>query len=540
MKRRLSVFIAIMMMLFALMGFLCGCENIGIAAPKSPDTTDSDSPNGDENGDNNNDTNTDTVYYIKVSHGTDSVHVMQKQSDGVYTYKITLSVGDTVSFYDSANNAYLSYNDAEFNGTITVAGEYTFTLSVSSGIIYVTKPQAQPNPNPNPNPNPDKPFASAVPTGTKTTVYYTNSEKWTNVYAYVWNYKTQAKKAAWPGENLTSFGTSGYGEKQYKIDVDYSVYDRIIFNDGAASNPKQTKDLVVSAATSGYFGKDGTFTMGTENYGKVTYTTLTDNTNLSYIPTRKKKISIYTPPNYTTSKKYGVLYVFDGQNLFEAADGAENETNGAENRWQVDVAVTNLVKNGGNGLIIVGIDNASKQRDQELTMSLTFGSQTSLGGANYGDFKDGKLDELGNFIKQTVMPYIENNYSVDTSREHTGIAGSSSGGLGAYYLGLRDNDLYGYIGAFSPANGIFTSASWTSFYKSKDFSAGKPKVYVYCGEKDSDLEDMLLPETKKIKSGLTAVGFSSANIIENYVSGARHNEIYWRIAFPEFLSKLAP
>ena len=70
------------------------------------------------------------------------------------------------------------------------------------------------------------------------------------------------------------------------------------------------------------------------------------------------------------------------------------------------------------------------------------------------------------------------------------------------------------------------------------FSNGKPKVYVYCGMNDRDLEDMLLPETKRIKSGLTAVGFSTADITENYVDGGTHSESYWRVAFTEFLGKM--
>ncbi|MDE7107166.1 MAG: starch-binding protein, partial [Clostridiales bacterium] len=367
-------------------------------------------------------------------------------------------------------------------------------------------------------------------------VYYTNSNRWANVYAYCWNYSTDKPKKAWPGEKLTSFATSDYGEKQFKIDVDYSQYDRIIFNDG---NSGKTKDLVISGATSGYYGEDGAFTMGTENYGKVEYFTLTDTKNLTYLSGGKKKISVYTPPNYTSSKKYGVLYMFDGQNLYIAADGSGAEKNGSPERWAVDVAVTNLVQNGNDGVIIVGIDDADGHRDQELTMSLSFGTLTSLGAPQYGDFRNGKLDELGNFVKETVMPWVKSHYSVDASREKTGIAGSSSGGIAAYYLGLRDNDLYGYIGAFSPANGLFQASDWTKFYKGKNgFAAGKPKVYVYCGKNDHDLEDMLLPETKRIKSGLTSCGFSASNITENYVDGGTHNEVYWRIAFLEFLSKM--
>lgn len=333
---------------------------------------------------------------------------------------------------------------------------------------------------------------------------------------------------------MTSFGTSGYNEKQYKIDIDYSQYDRIIFNDG---NNRQTKNLIVSAATSGYYGTDGVFTMGTENYGSVTEKMFTDNKNLSYIGNKSKKVWIYTPPNYTPSKKYGVLYMFDGQNAFGAASGVKE--NG--NSWCVDVAITNLVKNGGDGVIVVAIDNGSggaELRNRELTMSLNFGTLTSL--ANEAGFDRGTLDNLGSFIKETVMPWVNSNYSVDTSREKTGIAGSSSGGIAAYYLGLKDNDLYGYIGAFSPANGLFTNSDWKRFYNGKNgFASGKPKVYLYCGKNDHNLEDMLLPETQRVKGDLTKCGFAAADITENYVDGGTHNEVYWRIAFLEFLGKMA-
>ncbi|MBD5131249.1 MAG: starch-binding protein [Clostridiales bacterium] len=367
---------------------------------------------------------------------------------------------------------------------------------------------------------------------TKTTVYY--NSKWNRVYAYLWNSKTPSSpKKAWPGDLLTANGSNEYGEKQYSVSVDYSVYNRIIFTD---NNGNQTKDLVVSSAVSGYYGTDGVFTEGTDDYGKVTEKTFTDAKNLAYIGNKSKKVWVYTPPNYSPKKKYGVLYMFDGQNAFGAVKDNSNA-------WFVDVAITNLVKNGGDGVIVVGIDNGSggsDQRDQELTMSPSFGTLTELGARKYGYFTNGKLDELGNFIKETVMPWVSKNYSVDSSREKTGIVGSSSGGLGSYYLGLRDNDLYGYIGAFSPANGLFTTSDWTKFYKSKNFgSANKPKIYVYCGKNDHDLEDMLLPETQRIKN-LTSYGFKSADIIENYVDGGTHNETYWRVAFAEFAGKLIP
>ena len=473
-----------------------------------------------------------TVYLQVDGNEPQKMQLSQTTDAQIYTLTLTLSVGNHVSIFDSNDVVYKVYN-TDFDGLVKIDGEYVFTLKITGdgATIFVDAPEpSDSTPDPvepdpiEPDPTPPKPQS------TKVTVYYTNSERWANVYVYMWNYKTNTPKRSWPGEKLTVSGTSAYGEKQYSVEVDYTQYDRIIFNDGGN---RQTKDLAVGRATSGYYGRDGVFTMNATNYGKVQYFTLKDTKNLQYIASNSKKVSVYTPSDYTPSKKYGVLYMFDSQNLYAAADGAQ-ASHDSYGSWAVDVTVTNLVQNGNEGVIIVAIDNTDGHRDSELTMSQAFGQITNL--ADNSSFYNGKLDELGNFMKETLMPYIAKHYSVDTSREKTGIAGSSSGGLAAYYLGLRDNDLYGYIGAFSPANGLFTTQSWLKFYSGKDFSAGRPKIYVYCGTNDNGLEDMLLPATKEITK-LTSYGFAKENIVENYVKGGTHSENYWRIAFVDFLSK---
>ena len=532
MKRRVLLFIAIILIL-STAGCLLGCYT-DIAFPPYVGGVEPDDPNGDPVTppvDPDDDTPVKTVY-INVNGGT-AYTLTEAYGADMYYIEINLTVGDRVTFYDNGGKTYASYN-GEFDGTAKRSGVHSFELRMSgtSGIIYVTQPTVDPEPNPTPNPNPEPDPEPEKPKNTKVKVYYTNSDRWNAVYAYVWNYSTGEYKTEWPGEKLSVVGTSGFNEKQYAIEVDYSLYDRIIFNDNGSN---KTEDLIVGGATSGYYGKDGIFTMGEENYGKVEYFTLKDTVNLSYTSSKSKKFSVYTPRGYTPAKKYGVIYMFDSQNLYAAASGIE-PSHDDYGSWAVDVAVINMVKNGNDGVIIVAIDNTDGYRDSELTMSQSFGTLTSL--ADNDAFRNGKLDQLGDFIKNTLMPWVQSKYSVDPSRAKTGIAGSSSGGLAAYYLGLRDNDLYGYIGAFSPANGLFTSSDWNRFYAKKNFATMRPDIYAYCGQNDKGLEDMLLPAVKQIKN-LTSYGYKAGEITENYLNGASHSENYWRIAFTEFLSKCA-
>lgn len=520
MKKRNVILIIMMCVMVFLSMLTSACStndtsfsSIGESINQSEETNDSSSASSQEE-------SKELKVYLQVA-GNEPLE-MQASQDGetqIFTITVQLDDGAHISIFDSNHVVYNNYN-SEFDGVIKIAGEYVFTLKIvdGKGTIYIDAPEPEPVPDP-------------TPKDTKVMVYYTNSERWSNVYAYMWNYKTDTPKVKWPGTKLAVSGMSGYGEDQYSVEVDYTQYDRIIFNDG---NTNQTKDLVVSSATSGYYGKDGVFTMNASNYGNVKYFTLKDPKNLQYIPNNSKQISVYTPSGYTSSKKYGVLYMFDSQNLYAAADGAHPSSD-SYGSWAVDVTVTSLVQRGEDGVIIVAIDNTDGYRDSELTMSQSFGKLTNL--ADNNSFYNGKLDELGNFMKETLIPFVQNNYSVDTRREHTGIAGSSSGGLAAYYLGLRDNDIYGYIGAFSPANGLFETSAWTRFYESKDFSLGRPKIYVYCGKDDYSLEDMLFPAAKEIVK-LKSYGFSADSIIENYVSKATHSENYWRIAFVEFLGKM--
>ena len=271
--------------------------------------------------------------------------------------------------------------------------------------------------------------------------------------------------------------------------------------------------------------------MNNNNFGKVEYYTLTDEKNLSYKSDKKTKISVYTPPDYDKNENYPLLIMFDGQNLYEKAEGREPHK-GDFGTWAVDIAVSQRRKNG-KAPVIVGIDNSDGYRNQELSLSENFGDFGEL--KVPGSFINGKLESVGLFLTETVLPFVRKRYSVSSNREKTAILGSSLGGLASYYLGLRYNELFGFLGTFSPGIDLFSDKSWKNFYEQKDFSVFRPRIYVYSGFNDGELEDALIKGARKIRK-LVEYGYDENEISERYNEGL-HNETYWRAVFPDFLDK---
>ena len=418
-----------------------------------------------------------------------------------FSIKIPLSNNDNVKICKA--------DDVLFSNKFNEGGNYLF--SVTNGTVTCSL---------------EKRESGTVP------VYYSNSNKWQGkIYAYCWNDATKESNENWPGVECLRVTTNEYGEDIYKYEAD-AKYDRIIFN----NDQYQTKDLALNDASTGFYGDAGVYAYGEDDYGKVYNLTLQDEVNLAYRG-GSKKISIYTPADYSANKKYAVLVMFDAQNIFAGAKDAY-VTESIHGPWAVDVAVTSLMKNRSdfNGVIILGIDDGDSYRNSELTMSLDFGDldpRLANTEEDASGFYIGRLDDLGNFILNTALPYVNANYS--TNGEY-GICGSSSGGLAAYYLGLRNLGFYSYIGAFSPAVGLFVSEAWQAFYESKNFDEQYvlPEIFVYCGSGDNYLEDMLIDGSKSIKTDLVKYGYPAEYIEEYYTSNSEHTELWWRITFSEF------
>ena len=310
----------------------------------------------------------------------------------------------------------------------------------------------------------------------------------------------------------------------FKLTVDTSKYDRIIFNNGT----DQTTDTPVTKASSGFFimgkiGKKyvaGVYPYGQSGEGKVTTVTM------EYTRGYNKKVYIWTPEGYNPAdktKKYSVLYMCDGQNLF----GQAQTLSGYE--WECDETVLSLMQNGGDGVIVVGVDNSNDKRDSELTPDI---GEVSEIAKTYGNYENGTGKVYADFMVEKVVPYVEQNYNCNSIR---GIAGSSSGGIEAFYIGIEHQDMFSYIGALSPAFVLFDENVWMDYLSQKTFNSNSPLIYIYNGKGDM-LEQELFKNACAMPSWLKKCGYNGDKIMWSQDTDATHNEIFWAIYFPEMLS----
>ena len=148
-----------------------------------------------------------------------------------------------------------------------------------------------------------------------------------------------------------------------------------------------------------------------------------------------RDILIYLPPAYTVggSERYPVLYMHDGQNLFDA------RTAFAGQPWNVDETAESLIRSGDvEPLIIVGIYNTGEGRIDEYTPSID---------RKHGKGGRGKL--YSRFLLEELKPFIDRSYRTLPDRENTGIAGSSLGGLITLYTGLHHPETFSRLGVMS-------------------------------------------------------------------------------------------
>lgn len=222
---------------------------------------------------------------------------------------------------------------------------------------------------------------------------------------------------------------------------------------------------------------------------------------------RTRRIWMYFPPDYETSGiRYPVLYMHDGQNLFDATTSFSGE-------WAVDETLNNLASQGKRVPIVVGIDNGGGDR---------IGEYTPFKNTQYGG---GDGEKYLQFIVETLKPYIDQHYRTLPGRETTGILGSSLGGLISHYGSLAYQETFSKAGLFSPSY-WFSDSVWKFTHdagKRKDM-----KFYQLCGTNESS---SMVAEMQRMNDSLVKIGYDQANVFNKVVTGGQHNETLWREAF---------
>lgn len=224
---------------------------------------------------------------------------------------------------------------------------------------------------------------------------------------------------------------------------------------------------------------------------------------------RTRRIWLYLPPDYdSTTNHYPVLYMHDGQNLFDLYTSFSGE-------WEVDESLNSLYDAGKQVPIVVGIDNGGEHRIAEYTPW----TNPQYGGGE-GDF-------YARFIVETLKPYIDENYRTLPQREHTGIMGSSLGGLISHYIGLKYQDVFSMAGVFSPSF-WFSDSSYIFAYETGKNQA--IRYYLMGGTSESS---SLVHQMNIMMDTLLASGFSAEELLLKVIPGGQHNEQFWRSQFTE-------
>ena len=232
-------------------------------------------------------------------------------------------------------------------------------------------------------------------------------------------------------------------------------------------------------------------------------------------------IIVYLPPGYDDdeSRRYPVLYMQDGQNLFDEATAFSGE-------WHLDEAAEEMIRAGLVApLIIVGIYNAGAYRIDEYTP--TRDSARRAGG---------NADRYGRMLVDELKPFIDSEYRTLTDARNTGIGGSSLGGLVSLYLALKYSGIFWNVAVLSP------SVWWDNRFivrRVRALNAAPPlRVWLSAGTAEGE---GALAGARRVRDALVAKGWTVGESLHyQEIEGARHNESAWAAIAPAMLRFLFP
>ena len=226
---------------------------------------------------------------------------------------------------------------------------------------------------------------------------------------------------------------------------------------------------------------------------------------------RTRRVWVYLPPGYAEgASRYPVLYVQDGQNVFDQYTSFAGE-------WGVDETLDALAASGQDlgGCLVVAVDNGARHRLDEYSPWRNRRTGRGGEGAQYADF-----------MVDTLKPFIDHHYRTRPGREATGILGSSMGGLLATYAALRYPAVFGRVGVFSPAYWFAGPALLA--YVAQQAPRPDTRWYFVCGTQESPT---MAPLMAALRDALRAAGVPATNLQFNTLADGQHAEWFWQREF---------
>jgi predicted alpha/beta superfamily hydrolase len=257
--------------------------------------------------------------------------------------------------------------------------------------------------------------------------------------------------------------------------------------------------------------------------------------------TESRNIDIWLPAHYDGKKRFVVLYMHDGQMLFDPQQTWNKQA------WDVDDIATAMMQKGEiQDLIVVGIWNAGQgrhanffpQQPYENLRAIdrdTINAQLKRIGRTKQDFQP-NADNYLKFLVEELKPHIDKIYRVKKDKKHTFIAGSSMGGLISMYAIAEYPKVFGaaaclsthWVGTFSNENNPIPDA-FLQYLDKKLPKLKKNKLYFDCG--DQTLDALYPPIQNKVDALMRKHQFDKKHWKTEFFKGKDHSEKAWKERF---------
>ena len=234
-----------------------------------------------------------------------------------------------------------------------------------------------------------------------------------------------------------------------------------------------------------------------------------------------RTLVVYLPPGYdpTTRQRYPVLYLHDGQNVFDRATSFAEE-------WQVDESAQALISAGElEPILIVGVYNTGESRVDEYTPTI----QPHTG-------RGGHANAYGRMMVEELKPFIDRRYKTNPAAEHTALGGSSLGGLLTLHLGLTYPHVFSRLAVLSP------SVWWDDRVIIREVAKLRRRlpIRLWLDAGTSEGEGTIA-DARALRDALVAKGWTIGDDLAYMeVQGGEHNEQSWAARVDDVLKFLFP